>query len=103
MAAKVLLIIHITKKNTLFFLSFIIFNKAEEIPHVLPPYIKHISEIAYACGFSDPKYFSRCFKKLTGKSPSEYINPKNLFESISCCNVCGNGTYFALIFRQVVH
>lgn len=32
----------------------------------------HVSEIAYACGFSDPKYFSRCFKKLTGKSPSEY-------------------------------
>lgn len=34
----------------------------------------HISEIAYACGFSDPKYFSRCFKKLTGKSPSEYTS-----------------------------
>ena len=34
----------------------------------------HISEIAYSCGFSDPKYFSRCFKKLTGKSPSEYMN-----------------------------
>ena len=34
----------------------------------------HISNTAYACGFSDPKYFSRCFKKLTGKSPSEYMN-----------------------------
>ncbi len=31
-----------------------------------------ISEIAYLCGFSDPYYFSRCFKKLTGKSPKAY-------------------------------
>ena len=33
-----------------------------------------IGEIAYACGFNDPKYFSRCFKQSTGKSPSEYKN-----------------------------
>jgi AraC-like DNA-binding protein len=33
---------------------------------------KSIAEVAYACGFSDPKYFSRCFKQSTGKSPSEY-------------------------------
>lgn len=31
-----------------------------------------ISEVAYKCGFSDPKYFSRCFKKATGRTPSEY-------------------------------
>jgi len=30
------------------------------------------SQIAYSVGFSDPKYFSRCFKKETGLSPSEY-------------------------------
>ena len=33
---------------------------------------KSVSEIAFACGFSDPKYFSRCFKASTGKSPTEY-------------------------------
>ncbi len=33
---------------------------------------KTVSEIAYACGFTDPKYFSRCFKQSTGQSPSEY-------------------------------
>lgn len=33
---------------------------------------KSVSEIAYAVGFSDPKYFSKCFKKETGMSPSEY-------------------------------
>ena len=31
-----------------------------------------VSDVAYRCGFSDPKYFSRCFKKLTGMLPKEY-------------------------------
>ena len=30
-----------------------------------------ISEVAYAVGFTDPKYFTKCFKKQTGKTPSE--------------------------------
>lgn len=33
---------------------------------------KTVAEVAYACGFSDPKYFSRCFKQRTGQSPTEY-------------------------------
>ncbi len=32
-----------------------------------------ISELAYAVGFNDPKYFSSCFKKEFGMLPSEYI------------------------------
>ena len=32
----------------------------------------NISEVAYQCGFSDPKYFSRCFKQTMGVSPTEY-------------------------------
>ncbi|MDR0541168.1 MAG: response regulator [Dysgonamonadaceae bacterium] len=37
---------------------------------------KHIriSELAYAVGFNDPKYFSACFKKEFGMQPSEYIS-----------------------------
>lgn len=31
-----------------------------------------ISEVAYAVGFNDPKYFSSCFKKEFGVQPSEY-------------------------------
>ena len=31
----------------------------------------NISEVAYKCGFADPKYFSRCIKKATGRTPSE--------------------------------
>lgn len=30
-----------------------------------------VSEIAYSCGFSDPKYFAKCVKASTGKTPSE--------------------------------
>ncbi|MDE6098832.1 MAG: AraC family transcriptional regulator, partial [Muribaculaceae bacterium] len=30
-----------------------------------------ISEVAYMTGFSDPKYFSTCFKKQFGVSPSK--------------------------------
>lgn len=33
-----------------------------------------VSDVAYQCGFSDPKYFSRCFRQSVGMSPSEYKN-----------------------------
>lgn len=32
----------------------------------------NISEVAYQCGFSDPKYFSHCFKNEFNMTPSEY-------------------------------
>ncbi len=35
---------------------------------------KSIAEVAYACGFIDPKYFSRIFKHSTGLSPTDYKN-----------------------------
>lgn len=35
---------------------------------------KSIADVAYASGFTDPKYFSRCFKQSTGQSPTEYKN-----------------------------
>ena len=35
---------------------------------------KSVSEVAYACGFTDPKYFSRTFKQSTGKAPTEWKN-----------------------------
>jgi len=31
-----------------------------------------LAEVAYAVGFADPKYFSRCFKKETGMTPTDY-------------------------------
>ncbi|RFM33549.1 helix-turn-helix domain-containing protein [Chitinophaga silvisoli] len=32
-----------------------------------------VKELAYELGFNDPRYFSRVFKKSTGKSVSEYL------------------------------
>ena len=36
----------------------------------------NISTVAYMTGFNDPKYFSKCFKKQYGMSPSEYNKEK---------------------------
>jgi len=33
-----------------------------------------IAEVCYKVGFSDPKYFSKCFKEYYKKSPSDYVN-----------------------------
>ena len=33
-----------------------------------------ISDLAYASGFNDPKYFSTCFKKKYGVSPKEFMD-----------------------------
>ena len=42
----------------------------------------NISEVAYEVGFSQPAYFSKCFKKLFGMNPHEYekkeLNKKEL-------------------------
>lgn len=37
---------------------------------------RNITEIAYRVGFNDPKYFTRCFTKLFGVSPSSYKETK---------------------------
>ncbi len=34
---------------------------------------RNITEIAYKVGFNDPKYFTRCFTKMFGTSPSSYV------------------------------
>jgi AraC-like DNA-binding protein len=37
-----------------------------------------ISQVSYEVGFSDPKYFSKCFQKYFGKSPSQYFSDNKL-------------------------
>ena len=36
----------------------------------------NISEIAFETGFASPSYFSKCFQKRYGHSPSDYLNFK---------------------------
>lgn len=36
----------------------------------------NFSQVAYMTGFNDPKYFSKCFKKVIGINPSEYKERK---------------------------
>jgi len=67
----------------------IFFNKIKSIVGMAPAdFLRHLrmqraeeliaksnmpfSQIAYAVGFSDPRYFGKCFKKATGMSPSDY-------------------------------
>ncbi|GAB3018187.1 hybrid sensor histidine kinase/response regulator transcription factor [Niabella terrae] len=33
----------------------------------------NVSEVAYECGFNNPKYFSTCFKEKFGLSPTDYL------------------------------
>lgn len=33
-----------------------------------------VNDVAYGCGFSDPKYFGKCFKAEMGMTPTEYRN-----------------------------
>ena len=40
-----------------------------------------ISEVAYLVGFSDPKYFRKCFKTEFGKTPTEYTKNNSTTES----------------------
>ena len=35
-----------------------------------------VADIAYKTGFSDPKYFSKCFKAEMGMTPTQYVNKK---------------------------
>lgn len=53
--------------------DFIIHTKLKFSKKLLIEGNSNIKEIAYACGFSNPKYFSTSFKKAFGISPSEFI------------------------------
>lgn len=40
---------------------------------------QNIAQVAFMTGFDDPKYFSRCFKKQVGITPTQYKKQKNNF------------------------
>ena len=42
--------------------------------HFLEQNKMNISQISYKVGFNNPKYFSKCFQKKYGETPSQYMN-----------------------------
>ncbi len=46
--------------------------KIQQAQIMLMDFSKSISQISYDVGYTDPAYFTKLFKKDTGKSPSEY-------------------------------
>lgn len=59
----------ITGCSTIGYILLVKLNKAKKM---LQNTANSVSEVAYACGFDDPSYFSRVFKKEFGISPSQY-------------------------------
>ncbi len=49
---------------------------------MLSQHFYSVSEVAFACGFDDPNYFSRFFKKETGLSPKEFISSSNNYRTL---------------------
>ena len=58
----------LTGKSTALFIRYIRINKAHQM---LSEDDLNVSEVAYACGFSDPAWFSRVFKEEFGVPPSD--------------------------------
>ena len=56
------------------FIKLIRLNKARQL---LRSGRYNINEVAYRCGFSDAKYFSTCFKRQFGQSPSTFAAAKS--------------------------
>ena len=63
----------LTGQNPQEFIRFIRKKKAAEL---LLKKTGNISDIAYAVGFDNPSYFSRCFTKVYKVSPSEYADTR---------------------------
>lgn len=46
--------------------------RIERAKHMLQKYNFHLNEISRRCGFRDVNYFCRVFKKVVGRTPTEY-------------------------------
>jgi AraC-like DNA-binding protein len=57
--------------------AFIMEYRLNEALTLLNKNISNISEIAFETGFSSPSYFSKCFQKRYGYSPSNYLPAKS--------------------------
>lgn len=61
----------ITNQSAAEFINHLRMKKAKEL---LRQNELNVSEVAYAVGYNDPKYFTRLFSKLNDQSPKEFAN-----------------------------
>lgn len=54
------------------FIEYLTKRRVEMAKEMLKDPSKSIKEVGSSCGYSDPNYFSRIFKKSTGMTPTEY-------------------------------
>ena len=54
------------------FVEYLTKRRVEKAKEMLKDPSKSIKEVGSDCGYSDPNYFSRIFKKSTGMTPTEY-------------------------------
>lgn len=48
-------------------------QRMQHAGHLLSTTDQNISEVTYACGFTSPSYFTKCFKEYYGMSPTDFI------------------------------
>ncbi len=60
------------------FIDFLTNTRMKKARYLLNNTATRSSEIALACGYNDPNYFSKVFKKLFGVSPREYRIDRNI-------------------------
>ena len=64
------------QKTDVKFTDYINKLRTETAIHLIGEGVTSVSELAEKCGYSDPYYFSRIFKKTVGLSPTQYIKQK---------------------------
>ena len=65
----------LTDKSTAVYIRSIRLNQAKSM--LMSGGEMNVSEVAYACGFSDPNWFSKAFKEEFGVSPIHYLKQHN--------------------------
>lgn len=65
-----------TKARGMSPLQFLLHNRVQEAVHLLEMGHTSVTDVAHRVGFEDPYYFSRTFRKWTGKAPTHYVKKK---------------------------
>ena len=68
-----------TGENPVWYFNRLRIEKAQKLIASYGP-SRTLKEVGLACGFIDPYYFSRVFKKVTGISPTEYTRQLGSFD-----------------------